>query len=321
MRIEEINALLDADFQKYTQQLYAAVHSDTEFLNTINEFVLQKKGKELRPRLSLLAARICGTPNSISYDVAAAVQILHTATLMHDDVVDNAFIRHGVPTVCAKYSSGAAVLMGDFWLSRALYLLNRSGRQEIMDIFSLSVARLSEGELFQMYKAETVDTTVSDYYKIIEYKTSSLFVSCMKGGSNSVNAEDAQVEAVCKYALHLGNAFQIRDDILDYTPALDTGKPAGLDIKEKKITLPLLCAFQNNPAKEQQIRELIKNGEPDKISDEVMKFVAENNGAASAGKYLKEESAKAIEALSIFPSTPEKEALIFFAEYVGNREV
>lgn len=321
MRADQINALLESDFQKYTQTLYEAVDSGTEFLNSINEFVLQKKGKELRPRLALLAARICGTPNSVSYDVAAAGQILHTATLMHDDVVDNALIRHGVPTLCAQYSSGAAVLVGDFWLSRALSLLNKSFRKEILEIFSLSVAKLSEGELIQMHKAETADTSVSDYYKIIEYKTSSLFVSCMKGGANSVNAEEAQVEAVSNYALHLGNAFQIRDDILDYTPSLDTGKPAGLDIKEKKITLPLLCAFKNNPSKEQEIRELIKRGAPEKISSEVMRFVEENGGTTLADKCLKEESRLAVEALSIFSESKEKEALTFYANYVGSREV
>lgn len=321
MRLEDIKAMLESDYLRYKQTLFVAVESNTEYLNKINEFILQKRGKELRPYLSLIAARICAEPTQLSYEVAAAAQLIHTATLMHDDVVDNAETRHGVPTVGAKFESGTAVLMGDFWLARALTLLNKHFNKDILGLFSLAVAKMSEGEIFQMQKTEEVDTTEADYYKIIEYKTSVLFMACMKSAAISVDAKQTQTEAINNYALHLGNAFQIKDDILDYTPSAHTGKPSGLDIIEKKLTLPLLCAFKNNPSKERQIRKLIKSGDAEKISSEVMEFVDSNGGLSSAQLQLKEEVDLAKSSLTVFSPSKEKDALIFLADYVGSREV
>ncbi len=321
MRLDDIILLLDRDIKKYRETLFAEIKSEEPFLNQINDHILLNNGKELRGLLALLAARICGKPTTLSYNVAAVGQILHNATLIHDDVVDEAVTRRGNLTVGAKYSAAAAVLIGDFWLSRALNLLNKELKKEVNDAFSLAISKMSEGELIQLQKANTLNTTEKDYYKIIEYKTSALFVACMECGAISVGADLVKVEQLKKYAAHLGNAFQMKDDILDYTPSLNTGKPSGLDIKEKKITLPLLCAFNNCPDKELQIRELIRVGEIEKISTEVLNFVKEYNGVATAETILKQEGGKAKEALSIFPETPEKEALIFFADYVCNREI
>ena len=212
----------------------------------------------MRPVLCLLAAEACGKTSAMTYECAAVCEIIHTATLLHDDVADNGNIRRGHPTIKAAFSPAASVLTGDYWLSRGMYVLLNKCNREILEHFTQALHDLSIGEIIQMEKAEALDTTKEDYYNIIACKTASLFVAAVKSGAISANAPQEYIDAISEYAYHLGLAFQMRDDIFDYSPKMDTGKLPGADIKERKITLPLLCAMAAEPQEEGRIRDLIK---------------------------------------------------------------
>lgn len=330
--LEDAKSRLGEDFARYRETLSAAVCSDEPFVNSISGYVLAHKGKELRPVLSLFTGRLCGTLNPLSYYVAVVAEMLHSATLLHDDVADEAKMRRSAPTVSALFSSTAAVLIGDFWLSRALHVLVSKCEPEIISCFTDAVQKMAEGELIQMGKAESLDTTEKDYFAIIERKTSALFVACMKSAAYAVGASPEAVGAVEAYALHLGNAFQIRDDIFDYSSDLDTGKAAGADLKERKITLPLLCAMEYNPAEESRIRAAVGRVENRKredgsfsadelaAMDEVMAFVRENMGIELAQNKLEEQSRLAVSALSGLRDCGDRQVLAAIAEYVGKRE-
>ena len=240
-------AFLGADFEKYRDTLYEAVLSNEPYLSRINEYVLGSRGKEIRPVISLLTGRSCASLTPVSFYCAAVSEMLHTATLMHDDVADAASMRRGHLSVSAMFSPSAAVLAGDFWLSRVMHILTSQCSREIVSCFTGAVQKMSESELFQMEKASSLDTTENDYYSIIYGKTAALFIACIKSAALAVNADAKTLDALEIYAENFGLAFQIRDDILDYSPSLDTGKKAGTDLKERKITLPLLGVMKEFP--------------------------------------------------------------------------
>lgn len=329
--LEEAKRYLGDDMVRYREALSAEVHSGDSFVNSISNYILAHKGKEFRPVLSLFTGRACGGLTDSSYFVAVVAEMLHSATLMHDDVADEATLRRNHPTVGALFSSTAAVLVGDFWLSRALHILTTKCAPKIISVFTEAVQKMAEGELIQMGKAKSLDMNESDYFAVIERKTSALFVACAKSAAYAANASNMMVDAFEKYALHLGNAFQIRDDIFDYSEDLDTGKMAGADLKERKITIPLLCAMEQNPLREKYIRERIalideKKKNPEDYSaqelsviKEAVAFVKENRGIENAQKKLEEQGTLAIKALDFLPDSKEKEFLTGFAEYVGKR--
>lgn len=330
--ISRIKKELGKDWSGYQEALVSALSNKNAFVSKINNYLIENAGKQLRPVLSLLASGACGTINGISHHCAAVSEMIHTATLLHDDVADNGDLRRGVPTVKAVFGQAASILAGDYWLSQALNELTRCGK-DILACFTTAVKELSVGELIQMEKAELLDTTVEDYYTIISGKTASLFVAAMKSGAISVSASDVQLKAITEYAYELGVAFQIRDDIFDYTPTMDTGKNGGADIKERKITLPLLCAMDASSAEEaNHMRAIISNientftkggettSQEQEIIEEVNAFVKKYCGVAKAQTILDGHSKKAIAALAPLPQTKAKEYLTALAEYVGTRE-
>ena len=326
---ESAKEFLGSDFEKYRQTLSLAIHSEEPYLEAINQYVLGRRGKEIRPVLSLLAGRSIGALSPASYYCAAASEMLHTATLMHDDVADAASMRRGALSVAAMFSPAAAVLTGDFWLSRSLHLLTTHCPPAIIDCFAEAVRRMSEGELLQMDKADKLDTTEKDYYNIIYGKTAALFVSSIKSAAMAVEASEPIIGALTDYAENLGLAFQIRDDIFDYSPDLKTGKSSGADIKERKITLPLIGALNNAPAKAVEIISEIRKIESvfaEKITEreaeviaEVTAFVRENGGIEYAQQKLEEHIVLAKKALDILPQSGDRDMLTGFAEYVGKR--
>ena len=326
---ESAKEFLGSDFEQYRQTLSLAIHSDEPYLEAINQYVLGRRGKEIRPVLSLLAGRCCGSLSPASYYCAAASEMLHTATLMHDDVADAASMRRGALSVAAMFSPAAAVLTGDFWLSRSLHLLTTHCPPAIIDCFAESVRRMSEGELLQMDKADKLDTTEKDYYSIIYGKTAALFVASVKSAAMAVGAGEKNTKALVDYAENLGLAFQIRDDIFDYSPDLKTGKSSGADIKERKITLPLIGALKNAPEKAPEIISEIGKIESvfaEKISEEekeiiaeVTAFARENGGIEYAQQSLERHIDTAKNALESLHDSPDREMLTGFAEYVGRR--
>jgi octaprenyl-diphosphate synthase len=333
MRLDTVKLELGEHWSSYVQALKGALAHDNKLLTKLNGYIIDTAGKQMRPMLCLLSAQACGEVSQMSYECAAVCEIIHTATLLHDDVADNGDLRRGVPTVKAVFSPTASVLTGDYWLAKGMYLLINKCNMEILSHFTKALHDLSVGEIIQMEKAEELDTTKEDYYKIIECKTASLFVAAVKSGAISAGAPQQYIDAIAEYAFHLGLAFQMRDDIFDYSPKMDTGKLAGADIKERKITLPLLCAMEAAPEEGSKIRSLIdgietsleKNGsisEPEKqIISSVNEFVQKYNGIEKAQEILESHVAIASKALSILPQSNAKERLLQLVQYVGKRNV
>ena len=238
---------LGSDWARMSDYIRRALNSDVPLLNSVNDTVLSHSGKMLRPMVTLLLARACGTPGEDTFRYAAALELLHNATLMHDDVADSSSERRGLPTVSALLGPSGAVLVGDFWLSAAVQLvLEADSFQYVVKLFSNSLKDLAEGEMVQMEKASKADTDEKDYLRIITCKTATLFRTAGEVAAHSVNAPEDYAEAARRYGLSLGIAFQIKDDILDYTGTDELGKPTGVDLKEKKITLPLLGALKES---------------------------------------------------------------------------
>lgn len=305
-------AFLGKDWDVLQKLIRSTLGSDVPMLDEINIRLLDNAGKMLRPRLTLLFARICGGPvlkeESIRY--AAAVEVLHNATLLHDDVADEAMTRRGKPTVMSYLGAVPAVLVGDFWLARAVGLLSDcSDMKWTLNAFTRTLTDLSEGEMLQQQKAFTSDTTMEDYLRIIYGKTGSLFVTACESGAKSVQASEEMIQGAGRYGKALGLAFQIRDDILDYAGDEKTGKPVGIDLLEQKITLPLLGALSNSPD-EQKWRQMIHEIPLHPANcDTIRDFVLLNGGVEFAEKKLEDYVSEAEHALDVFPDCPEKEIL------------
>ncbi len=322
MELNRIQESIGEDFGKVNSLIRESLESGVDYLNTINRYLLELKGKQLRPILSLITAKACGEVNDLTISCAAVSEMIHTATLMHDDVADNSSVRRGSPTVQSKFSPAASVLTGDYWLAKALSLLVKENNPKILGFFTRAVEELSEGELFQMQKASRLDTTESDYLDIITRKTSSLFVAAVGSAAYSCGAGDRVIEEMSRYAYHLGIAFQIRDDIFDYMPELNTGKSAGSDIREKKITLPLICALNaaGESEKETMLR-IIKDSryDDDSLVNKTLDFVKRYNGISRAQEALTKHSEIAIGALAVLNDSGYKQELADIANYVGTR--
>lgn len=298
------------------------LNSDVTLLQSTNDTVIANSGKLLRPMITLLVARACGSVSEDTIHYAAAVELLHNATLMHDDVTDESSERRGRPTVVSLLGPSAAVLVGDFWLARAVELVIRSKHHDrVVSYFSKTLTDLSEGEMLQLEKASSADTDEKAYFHIIYCKTASLFEVAAAAAADSVCASDEMFEAACRYGRNMGLAFQIKDDILDYAGTAELGKPVGIDLKEQKITLPLLGAMKNS-GQERTIREKVRDihFHPENY-EQVRDFVWANGGIEYAAAKLDEFIAKAISSLDVFPEGQAKEYLKSLAEYNAFREV
>ena len=323
MKASEIKAYLGSDWTEVKDILARSLHSDVALLGDINEGILANSGKMLRPMLTLLAARACngGIICEESRRYAAAVEILHNATLLHDDVADAAATRRGTPTVVSRWGATPAVLVGDFWLARAVTLLmDSSNLKWTIAAFGRTLTNLAEGEMLQQQKAFSADTTVEDYLRIIYCKTASLFETACQAGARSAGADEAGIDALSRYGRAIGMAFQIRDDILDYDGGEQTGKPHGIDLEEQKITLPLLGALNSSP-REAEIRAMIRDipAHPEYTS-EINAFVHENGGVERAGESLEGFVKEAVDALSGLPSSKDREILEELSYQLSKRE-
>ncbi|MFA6335073.1 MAG: polyprenyl synthetase family protein [Bacteroidales bacterium] len=324
MDINDIKSDINREWQSFQRLMKKNLDSNCSLLGTINSYLLDNKGKQIRPLLSILSAKACGEINDLSISCAVVSEMLHTATLLHDDVADNAPQRRGAPTVQTAYSPAASILTGDFWLAKAFSLLVKNQNLTILGFFTKTVKDLSEGELFQMQKASSLDTTEEDYYYIIYSKTASLFVAAIKSAVYSVEKDKVILDSMENYASNLGIAFQIRDDIFDYMPNLNTGKPTGGDIKEKKITLPLICAL--NSATEEEKNKMLKIlretlTDDDKLVVEATRLIDKYSGVALAQKTMTVYCKKAEDSLSVLKDSTYKRDLKNLARYVGNRLV
>ena len=238
--LDAIKKTIEPELKQFNVFLEDSLKSSTPLLNKILKNVLKQKGKQIRPLFVLLSAKCHGEINENTYRAAAFIELLHTATLIHDDVVDNSDKRRGMFSINALWKNKIAVLIGDYLLSKGMLLALQNKDYQMLDTISETVKAMSEGEIYQMEKARRMDITEEDYYDIIRRKTASLISSCCVVGALSVNATESQVEKMKNFGISAGIAFQIKDDIFDYQVNNKTGKPAGNDIQEHKMTLPLI---------------------------------------------------------------------------------
>lgn len=324
MNTSDIRAFLGEDWNKFNTGIMDYLSSGIELLNSTNENLLANSGKQLRPMLCLLMARACsGAANEDTVRYAIASELLHNATLLHDDVADESDMRRGKPTLRALMGPSASVLVGDFWLVRAMRAILNShiGRDEALDLFSDTLSDLAEGEMLQLQKAKECDTSFDDYLRIIYNKTASLFVAAVKSGAVSAGADKTLCDAAGEYGKYLGYAFQIRDDIFDYAGDEScTGKALGVDIMEHKITLPMLGALESLPAGEQNdIRQKVA-GVTLQSRPQLLEFVRSHGGIQYAQSVLEDYVRRAIDALEVLGDSKEKELLCAIADYVAIRE-
>ena len=322
MDIRALKAFLAGPMEEVSALLEASLKSDIALLDATNRSLLSQGGKLMRPMLSLLSAGACGGINADSVRFAAAAEMIHNATLLHDDVVDGAVTRRGKPTVMSILSSPASVLVGDYWLVKAIRCILDADRysERAIRLFAKTLSDLAEGEMLQLEKASSCDTTREDYLRIIYSKTASLFEASVLSGAVSADTPEEWTAALAGYARNLGIAFQIKDDILDYAGGETLGKPVGIDLLEQKITLPLLCALDSAPEEAAEVRALVgRISDEPALADRVRVFVQDHGGvdraAVEMGKYIDE----AVSCLDELPPSEEKPYLAALARYVGER--
>ncbi|MCI0473516.1 MAG: polyprenyl synthetase family protein [Ignavibacteria bacterium] len=321
MNLSKITSPVKNELSEFQKIFSGTLKSNVALVDLITKYVLKQKGKKIRPILVLLSAKLCGKISHRTYTAATLVELLHTATLIHDDVVDEAKARRGLPSINAVWKNKAAVLFGDFLLSKGLLVSLDNDEFSFLKVTSEAVRRMSEGELLQIQKARNFDGTEETYFKVISDKTSSLIKTCCKLGALSATQDAAKIENMAVYGENLGIAFQLRDDLLDYTGRKKLlGKATGNDLKEKKFTLPLLVALRNAPKKKaSEIMKLIKS-ESNKKFDTVYYFVEEFGGIAYTQDKIQHYANLAKEALNDFSDGEAKESLMELISFVSNRE-
>lgn len=309
--LQDIQALITTELQALEAYVHKRLQGGSFLLNQLTKYLLKRQGKQLRPRLVFLAAGASGSIAAKTRRGAALVTLLHNASLVHDDVVDEATHRRGVRSINAVWKNKAAVLLGDYLLSSGLLIAVEHQDYDFLEIISNATQAMSEGELLQIEKAHQPVITEAEYLRIIQQKTASLMAACCTIGALSANASVDQAAVMYKIGEQLGMAFQIKDDLLDYDRADKLGKATGMDIKEKKITLPLLYALQQASWwKRQEMLQLIRNHsrEPSSVQA-VMAFVHASEGMAYAQKMMYDYREKALKILGGLQASPYKEAL------------
>jgi octaprenyl-diphosphate synthase len=299
------------DFESYFRR---TLQSDIPFFHIILNNVIRRKGKQMRPLLVFLTARLNGTITETTFVAATFIELLHTATLVHDDVVDDASERRGLPSINVLYNSKIAVLLGDYLLAQGLLISVEKQKFNMLGIVSEAVRQIVRGELVQLQKTRKLDIKEEDYFRIIRMKTAALISACTACGASSVTDDPETIARMKEFGEHLGVAFQIKDDLLDYMGDGLTGKREGNDIKEKKITLPLIHALrETGPMKRRQIiRILRKKRKGRKEINTVIDFVREHKGLEYAETKMKEYSDRAMHILDGYPDSETKSALIEF---------
>ena len=321
--VKEIKANVADEMKIFEEKFRESLKSDVALLDKITHYIVKRKGKQMRPMFVFLSAKsINEIVGEDSYLAASLIELLHTATLVHDDVVDDANERRGFFSVNALWKNKIAVLVGDYLLSRGLLLSVENNQFRLLQIVSSAVKAMSEGELLQIEKARKLDITKEDYFEIIRQKTASLIAACCAAGAASVTKDEEIIEKYRKFGELVGTAFQIKDDIFDYGDAEKIGKPTGNDIRERKMTLPLIYALQNSSkAIKRELMNIVKNHneEPVKIKRAV-KIVIESGGV----KYAQDEMIRIKdEALGLIEDIPENsaiKALKDLVEYTVYRE-
>ncbi len=321
-KIDKIQAPITKEMKKFETFFRASLKSNAPLLDIITNYILRRKGKQMRPILVFLTAKLTGEINKSTYTAASLIELLHTATLVHDDVVDNSHLRRGFFSINALWKSKIAVLVGDFLLSKGMLLAVDNSEFELLKIVSEAVKEMAEGELIQLEKARRLNITEDVYFDIITKKTATLISSCSACGAKSVGCSDDIVQKMKNFGINLGIAFQIKDDLFDYQKKNLIGKPTGNDIQEKKMTLPLIFSLNKSGVLEKRkiLHTVRKDKKSQKDIDLVVKFVTENGGIEYSEKVMNEYKEKAISILNEFTDNEAKAALMEFVNYAVERE-
>lgn len=320
--LDHIKAPVRVEMEEFEGRFRSSMRSNVALLDKITRYIVKRKGKQMRPLFVFLSAKMVGGTNDSTYRAATLIELLHTATLVHDDVVDDSDTRRGFFSISALWKNKVAVLVGDYLLSRGLLLSVKHKDYHLLEITSRAVEEMSEGELLQIEKARKLDITEDVYFSIITKKTASLIASCCASGAASVSEDKSIIEQMRLFGETVGIAFQIRDDLFDYGTDTGIGKPTGIDIKEKKMTLPLIYALNKADSSEKRfIINTIKNHNTDeKRVTEVIALVSKLGGIDYTVARMNEYRDKALELLASFPANSSRESLIELVNFVIDRK-
>ncbi|MCX2482409.1 polyprenyl synthetase family protein [Pedobacter sp. MR2016-24] len=319
--INQIKKPIAADIEVFEEKFKASMHSDAPLLDRITHYIVKRKGKQIRPMFVFFAAKLCGGIIESTHRGAALVELLHTATLVHDDVVDNAYERRGFFSINALWKNKIAVLVGDYLLAKGLLLSVNNNEFRLLQIVSEAVKQMSEGELLQIEKVRRMDIGEELYFDVIRQKTASLIASCCACGAASAGADEETVEKMRLFGEKVGIAFQIKDDTFDFGTD-DVGKPLGIDIKEKKVTLPLIYALNRaDKTEKKKIINLVKNhnDEPAKIQ-QIIDFVNEKEGVHYANQKMAQYQQEAFDILYTFEESDARTGLEQLVRYTTERK-
>jgi len=327
VEIKDIIRPIEQDFRQFEKAFEKALHCDQPLLQDVLLYILDKRGKQLRPQLVLLSAKLCRGITDKTIDTAVALELLHTSSLIHDDVVDSSPLRRGHEAIHTRWTNKVAVLVGDYILAQVIQLIAQVRSARILNIVAGIGADLSSGELLQLHAKSSMWISEEQYYRVIDKKTACLFAACTEAGAESSGATMRQVSALREFGHYLGMCFQLKDDVLDYSDSDELGKPSMGDIRDGKATLPLIIALKRAPKSESDaIRELaedLSHNAPHLDTDEaeqtIKSFVMRYDGVRYAYQQMYKYKEKAVEALSVFHDCSSKTSLMCLLDYAINR--
>ncbi len=319
--IKEISSPIRKELDEFETHFENALKSNVPLLDKVTHYIVKRKGKQMRPMFVFLSSKLLGEVNTTTYNAASLVELLHTATLVHDDVVDDANERRGFFSVNALWKNKIAVLVGDYMLSKILLLSLEKENTDLLEIVARSVKEMSEGELLQIEKSRSLDITEKEYFEVIRKKTASLISTCCEAGAISANANDDR-EKMRMFGEKVGLAFQIKDDIFDYGTPEKIGKPTGIDIREQKITLPLIYTMNNAPKNiQKELRKIVKNYNENAAKiKRASELVIEYGGIKYSYDLMHSYANEAKEILNTYPDCEAKSSLIGLVDFTVNRE-
>ena len=320
--VEEIKRPINEEMKLFEQKFYESMQSRVALLDKVTRFIVTTKGKQMRPMFVFLCAKLIGNVNEKTYRGASMIELIHTATLVHDDVVDESFKRRNFFSINALWKNKIAVLVGDFLLSKAVLLSTDHKDYDLLSVISRTIREMSEGELLQLEKARKLDITEDVYYEIIRQKTATLIAACCEIGALSNDADETLAKKMMQFGTYTGMAFQIKDDLFDYLSSNVIGKPVGIDIKEQKMTLPLIHTLKIAGETERKyfFNTIKRHNNDQKRVKELIAFVKSSGGLDYAIQVMKDFQQKAKDILNEFPDSEVRRSLHLMLDYVIERK-
>ena len=322
IKLDDIREPVRLEMKEFNSRFKSSISSNIPLVNLVTAYILKRKGKQMRPLFIFLTSKMTGEIGPSTYTAASLIELMHTATLVHDDVVDDSNERRGAFSVKAIWKSKIAVLLGDYLLAKGLLLAVQHKEYDLLEIVSDASREMSEGELLQLQKSRSLNIDIDTYYEVIRKKTATLIAACTASGAKASGSSPEIVERAYNLGINIGMAFQIKDDLFDYQDNGLTGKPSGNDIKEKKFTLPLIYALNQSERGQSKaiIRKIKRGKKSQQVVNEVVRFVIENGGVDFATKKMHEFKRKALENLDSFPDNPARKSLQDLIEFTVSRK-